>query len=195
VVWVWKGIIFYWPGKFSIFKYNVATKRISMFNFQNLKNTLNLNKSWVHLINWALITTKKYFKSKQCPKIPVTPLPFLHYPNLSPSHISLFTYSLFPVLRQIEEKLKAVDPEEAEIELDDIKIPKITDEIKAKFGIIFLTSSNKNLLEKFKEIGVLCLNGCGLESLDNLPKLNNLIRVLFVNFSHAYICLFIVGAL
>jgi len=68
------------------------------------------------------------------------------------------------VLKQIDAKLKELDPEEGEVELSEIKFPKITDEIRDR-------------ILKLKEVGVLTLNNCGLESLDNFPKLPGLIRL------------------
>jgi acidic leucine-rich nuclear phosphoprotein 32 family protein A/C/D len=68
------------------------------------------------------------------------------------------------VLKQIDAKLKELDPEEGEVELSEIKFPKFTDEIRDRIA-------------KLKEVGVLTLNNCGLESLDNFPKLNGLIRL------------------
>jgi len=68
------------------------------------------------------------------------------------------------VLKQIDAKLKELDPEEGEVELSEIKFPKITDEIRDR-------------ILKLKEVGVLTLNNYGLESLDNFPKLPGLIRL------------------
>jgi len=68
------------------------------------------------------------------------------------------------VLKQIDAKLKELDPEEGEVELSEIKFPKFTDEIRDR-------------ILKLKEVGVLTLNNCGLESLDNFPKLTGLVRL------------------
>jgi len=68
------------------------------------------------------------------------------------------------VLKQIDKRIQETEDEIQELSLDELKIPKITNEIKAK-------------LEKIEDLISLSLNKCELESLDNLPTSASLIRL------------------
>jgi acidic leucine-rich nuclear phosphoprotein 32 family protein A/C/D len=68
------------------------------------------------------------------------------------------------VLKQIDERIQETEEEIQELSLDELKIPKITNEVKAK-------------LEKIEDLISLSLNKCELESLDNLPNSASLIRL------------------
>jgi len=68
------------------------------------------------------------------------------------------------LLKQIDERVQETEDDMQELSLDGLKITKITPEIKAR-------------LEKIKELIALSLNGCELESLDNLPDQPELVRL------------------
>jgi acidic leucine-rich nuclear phosphoprotein 32 family protein A/C/D len=68
------------------------------------------------------------------------------------------------LLKQIDERIQETEDDMQELSLDGLKITKITPEIKAR-------------LEKINELIALSLNGCELESLDNLPNQPELVRL------------------
>jgi acidic leucine-rich nuclear phosphoprotein 32 family protein A/C/D len=68
------------------------------------------------------------------------------------------------VLKQIDERIQETEEEIQELALDELKIPKITREIRDK-------------LEKIEDLIALSLNECELEALDNLPNNGGLVRL------------------
>jgi len=81
-------------------------------------------------------------------------------------------------LKQIDERIQQTDDEIQELSLDELKIPKITPEIKGKLGKKCLVSFILTLfVEKIEDLISLSLNKCELESLDNFPTSTSLIRL------------------
>lgn len=60
-------------------------------------------------------------------------------------------------LKEIQTRLKEYESDTATLDISGINIGKFTDDIKKE-------------LQKFKNVAILNLQDCGLESLDNLPK-------------------------
>ena len=96
------------------------------------------------------------------------------FPFSNPQNLTLFI-----VLKQIDKRIQETEDEIQELSLDELKIPKITNEIKAKLGNSPLISSSYIVfIEKIEDLISLSLNKCELESLDNLPTSASLIRVI-----------------